>query len=156
MARLLACTLLPATLGLLLAGCAASAPPAGGAADDADASEEVWRAGAVSRLDPDEITQAPALTLEDLLIGRVAGLRVETAPGGGREVIIRGRNSIYGSNEPLYVVDGVPLLRSAGGLSGINPSDIESIEVIKDGSAAVYGVRGANGVIIIRTKRGGR
>lgn len=143
-------------LGLLLAGCASSGLPEGDGADDGSAADERWRAGAVSRLDPDEIAQAPALVLEDLLVGRVAGLRVETRPDGRREVIIRGRNTIYGSNEPLYVVDGVPLFHSAGGLAGLNPADIESIEVIKDGSAAMYGVRGANGVILIRTKRGGQ
>jgi iron complex outermembrane receptor protein len=92
---------------------------------------------------------------EELLAGRFPGVEVYRAPGG-IAVRIRGSSSVYGSNEPLYVVDGMPIDPGPGGaLVGINPSDIEKIEVLKDaGSTAQWGVRGANGVIVIKTKRG--
>jgi TonB-dependent SusC/RagA subfamily outer membrane receptor len=92
---------------------------------------------------------------EELLAGRFPGVEVYRAPGG-IAVRIRGSTSVYGSNEPLYVVDGMPIDPGPGGaLVGINPADIEKIEVLKDaGSTAQWGVRGANGVIVIKTKRG--
>ena len=78
------------------------------------------------------------------------------APGGGIAVRIRGASSFNGSNEPLYVLDGFPMTPGPGGaLTGINPYDIASIDVLKDAaSTAIYGSRGANGVILIETKRG--
>lgn len=89
------------------------------------------------------------------LQGRVAGVRIARAPDGSIAVRIRGAISIHGSSEPLYIVDGMPIEPGPGGsLSGINPSDIESIKVLKDAAeTAMYGSRGANGVIIITTKR---
>ena len=92
---------------------------------------------------------------EELLAGRFPGVEVYRAPGG-IAVRIRGSSTVYGSNEPLYVVDGMPIDPGPGGaLVGINPADIEKIEVLKDaGSTAQWGVRGANGVILIKTKRG--
>jgi TonB-dependent SusC/RagA subfamily outer membrane receptor len=114
-------------------------------------------------------------SVDQLLQGRSAGVQVTQnlgSPGSGISVKIRGTNSLRGNNEPLYVIDGV-IISSAGedviaaggignsgqetqnGLSGINPRDIESIEVLKDASAtAIYGSRGANGVILITTKKG--
>ena len=114
-------------------------------------------------------------TIDQLLQGRAAGVQVTQnagAPGSGISVKIRGTNSLRGNNEPLYVIDGV-IISSAGedviaaggvgnsgqeaqnGLNGINPRDIESIQVLKDASAtAIYGSRGANGVILITTKQG--
>ena len=114
-------------------------------------------------------------TIDQLLQGRAAGVQVTQnagAPGSGISVKIRGTNSLRGNNEPLYVVDGV-IISSAGedviaaggvgnsgqetqnGLNGINPRDIESIQVLKDASAtAIYGSRGANGVVLITTKQG--
>src|SRR5687767_13795249 len=104
--------------------------------------------------------------------GRVAGVHVVTpggVPGAGVQVRIRGGTSISASNEPLYVIDGVPINNTAveptslgqnnslprNPLSLINPNDIESMTVLKDASAtAIYGSRGANGVILITTKRG--
>ena len=104
--------------------------------------------------------------------GRLSGVKVTTnegGPGSGLKVSVRGTSSINGSNEPLYVIDGVPMQKdvatgSSGGvysslpsdpMSGINPNDIESIEVLKDASAtAIYGSRGANGVVLITTKQG--
>ena len=86
---------------------------------------------------------------------RFPGVQVTRTSDGGISVRIRGFTSLHGSNEPLYVIDGVPLEAVPGGaLKGINPHDIESIQVLKDPSeTTVYGVRGANGVIVIRTKR---
>src|SRR5947208_2337880 len=108
--------------------------------------------------------------------GRVAGLQMTTnngEPGGGVQVRIRGGTSITASNDPLYVIDGVPLQNDASvagasingvnaalprnPLNSINPNDIESITVLKDASAtAIYGSRGANGVVLVQTKRGAR
>src|SRR5262249_20211479 len=97
-----------------------------------------------------------AASLSQALEGRAAGVKVSqssNAPGGGMTIRIRGGNSIQGGNEPLYVIDGYPLYNESG--PAINPNDIESMEILKDASAtAIYGSRGANGVIIITTKRG--
>jgi len=83
------------------------------------------------------------------------GVLVSTGPNGSLIVRIRGSGSFYGSEEPLYVIDGVPLPVGSGGrLAGINPEDIESIKVLKDPpETALYGVRGANGVVLITTRR---
>ena len=91
---------------------------------------------------------------EELLAGRFPGVQVLRVTGG-IAVRIRGESTITGDKEPLYVVDGMTIEAGPGGaLTGINPSDIEKIEVLKDiGSTAQYGVRGANGVILITTKR---
>jgi TonB-dependent SusC/RagA subfamily outer membrane receptor len=100
---------------------------------------------------------APGQPIEEVLAGRFPGVIVTRVPGGV-SVRIRGAESFYGSTEPLYVIDGLPIQpMPGGGLSGINPYDIESIQVLKDpAETALYGVRGANGVIIIKTKRPGR
>lgn len=91
----------------------------------------------------------------EALSGIVAGVQVSQnsgAPGARMSVRIRGGNSINGSNEPLYVVDGFPI---QGGLNNLSPKDIASMEVLKDASAtAIYGSRGANGVVLITTKKG--
>jgi TonB-dependent SusC/RagA subfamily outer membrane receptor len=92
--------------------------------------------------------------LEKVLQGRVAGVTV-IRTGNGIAVRIRGGSSAYGNNEPLYVLDGMPIQPGPNGaLSGLNPYDIESIKVLKDAAdTAMYGIRGANGVIVIKTKR---
>jgi TonB-dependent SusC/RagA subfamily outer membrane receptor len=102
----------------------------------------------------DDIERAPGQSIEEILKGRVAGVTV-VETDGGIAVRIRGQTSIYGSNDPLYVLDGVPITPGPGGsLVGISPYDIESIKVLKDpADTALYGMRGANGVIEIRTKR---
>ena len=112
--------------------------------------------GAVSTVNADEARQAGAKSLAEMLAGRVAGVDVTTAPGGGIKVRIRGSHSLTGNNEPLFVVDGMPLMNTSNGvLRDINPYDIESISVLKDvASTAIYGVRGGNGVILIRTRLG--
>ena len=97
----------------------------------------------------------PAARLEELFVGRFPGVRVVAAPGG-IQVRIRGQSSINGPNTPLYIVDGMPY-EPTNGLLSINPNDVAKIEVLKDiGQTAYYGVRGANGVVVITTKRPGR
>ena len=94
-----------------------------------------------------------AVRMEELLVGRLAGVRVLSVPGGV-VVRIRGPSTVMGVQEPLYVVDGMPIEPGPGGLLAISPGEIATIEVLKDAaSTAYYGVRGANGVVIIRTRR---
>ncbi|HCB90214.1 MAG TPA: SusC/RagA family TonB-linked outer membrane protein [Porphyromonadaceae bacterium] len=109
--------------------------------------------GSVSSISGDRISAFPTTTLSQSLQGRAAGMQVQQnsgAPGSTIQIRIRGTNSIQGSNEPLWIIDGFP-----GNESLLNPADIESVEVLKDASAtAIYGSRGANGVIIVTTKQG--
>lgn len=110
----------------------------------------------------EEIEQANATTLDQVLQGRAAGVYVTQnsgQPGGGVSVNIRGINTISGGSEPLYVIDGVQVMGTTGpatnALSGINPNDIESYEILQGPTAtAVYGSRAGNGVVVITTKRG--
>ena len=126
-------------------------------------------AGAVSSVKLDDVKGTNAASLDGLLNGKSAGVQVTPTsgqPGGGMSIRVRGGSSVQGGNEPLYVIDGFPVYNSsatAGVLSGsvtnplasINPGDIESINILKDASAtAIYGSRGANGVVIITTKQG--
>ena len=110
---------------------------------------------AISSIDAEEIGQLAIQGVDQAIQGRVAGVRVTQnsgEPGGGLSVRIRGLGSNR-NNEPLYVVDGFPLEGAIG--NSINPSDIESIDILKDAAAAaIYGARGANGVVLITTKRG--
>ncbi len=132
--------------------------------------------GSVSSIDATEIEGLNISSADQMLQGRLAGVNVKqasAAPGGLTSVRIRGSNSFLGSNEPLYVIDGVPIFNDANEvntysgpgsgsrinhenpLAFLNPADIESINVLKDASAtSIYGARGSNGVIIITTKRG--
>jgi TonB-dependent SusC/RagA subfamily outer membrane receptor len=109
----------------------------------------------VATVDAKDIERTRGDDVEKALAGRVAGVVVSRAPDGGIAVRIRGAASIYGNNQPLYVLDGMPITPGPGGsLSGVNPADIESIKVLKDAAeTAMYGSRGANGVIVIKTKR---
>lgn len=102
----------------------------------------------------EDIERAPGQPIEEILKDKVAGVTV-TQTQGGISVRIRGVTSFYGNNEPLYVLDDVPITPGPGGvLNGIGPYDIESIRVLKDpADTALYGMRGANGVILIKTKR---
>ena len=129
--------------------------------------------GSITTIKPDDVAKNQAKSIEDVLKGLSAGVQVgvnSNEPGGSISVKIRGIGSLSLSNEPLYVVDGI-IMDSAtedvdapisgytqvqgGGISGISPEDIESIQVLKDASAtAIYGSRGSNGVIIITTKKG--
>jgi TonB-linked SusC/RagA family outer membrane protein len=112
--------------------------------------------GSVAQVKAKEIDAFPATNVLQALSGRAPGVQVTQntgAPGANVSVRIRGTNSIQGSNEPLYVVDGFPT--SGSNPTIINNSDIESIEILKDASAtAIYGSRGANGVVLITTKQG--
>lgn len=111
--------------------------------------------GSVGSVDVQEMKRIPTPNLVTAMKGRVAGVDIVHtgyAPGEGMQVRVRGTRSLSAENEPLYVLDGVPL---AGGIQDFNPADIESIEILKDASAtAVYGSRGANGVVMITTNQG--
>lgn len=118
--------------------------------------------GSVTSVGSDDIKKSISTSLDQALQGRAPGVAVTQnsgAPGGGVSVSIRGTNSLNG-NEPLYVIDGIPISGSTGNntsnaLSNINPADIVTIEVLKDASAcAIYGSQASNGVVIITTKRG--
>lgn len=111
--------------------------------------------GSVASVSAAKIAEVPVLSTAQALQGRVAGVLVTNSssdPGANPSILIRGKRSMKASNDPLYVVDGIPM---SGGIGEIPPSDIESIDVLKDASAtAIYGARGANGVILITTKKG--
>lgn len=118
--------------------------------------------GAVATLDQSKVKDLPVSSIDQKLVGQIAGVRVQSVsgiPGGGSSIKIRGTGSIGAGNQPLYVIDGMPYSSDIGftsnPLSWISPSDIESISVLKDASStAIYGSRGANGVIIVTTKKG--
>lgn len=125
--------------------------------------------GSIASVKSSDFKDQPIISVDQALQGRAAGVQVSQAsgtPGGGISVRVRGAASIGASNEPLYVVDGLPVTTNNGtqlgsggqltnGLSDLNPNDIESIEVLKDAaSAAIYGSRASNGVVLITTKRG--
>lgn len=132
------------------------------------------KTGSISRVTSREIESQPVANPLAALQGRAAGVDIQQTtgvPGGGFDILIRGRNSIAAGNNPLYVIDGVPFDsatlgsgNTSGGiianadispLNAINPNDIENIEILKDADAtAIYGSRGANGVILITTKKG--
>ncbi len=118
--------------------------------------------GSVEAITSEDFTKGNIVTAENLLNGRVAGVSINTsgAPGSGSQIRIRGGASINASNDPLIIIDGLPIdnnsvTGSRGVLASINPNDIDSFSVLKDASAtAIYGSRAANGVIIIVTKKG--
>lgn len=134
---------------------------------------------AISSIKGDDIQKMPVPTFDQALQGRAAGVQViknTGAPGGSVSIRIRGTGSFFGGQEPLYIIDGVPMANTASGsfqnpnsqgqgnyagnevingLAGLNPNDIASIDILKDAaSASIYGSRAANGVVIITTKRG--
>jgi TonB-linked SusC/RagA family outer membrane protein len=112
--------------------------------------------GSVSSVNSEEIERVPVLGLDQALQGRAAGVYVannNANPGGAVNIRIRGTNSIQGNNEPLYIIDGY----IGGNINTVDPNDIESMDVLKDASStAIYGSRGANGVVIVTTKSGVR
>jgi TonB-linked SusC/RagA family outer membrane protein len=130
--------------------------------------------GSVASVTAEQIASAPVQSVNEVLQGRAAGVEVVTQsgqPGAGAMVRIRGGNSISAGNNPLYIIDGVPIVAAADGantntlmtqgqgglnpIASLNPDDIESIDVLKDASsAAIYGARAANGVVLITTRRG--
>jgi TonB-linked SusC/RagA family outer membrane protein len=127
--------------------------------------------GAISSLNSRQLTEMPVTNVAQAIQGRVAGVDVSQSgskPGSTPTIRVRGRRSFRASNDPLYVVDGVPLSGTPGfgtpgfgnagattGYEDLNPNDVQSMEILKDATAtAIYGARGANGVILITTKRG--
>ena len=118
--------------------------------------------GSVAKINQEKIREMPTPTIDQKMIGQVAGVQIQQvsgAPGAGTSVKIRGSGSLGAGNEPLYVVDGMPystgLNATMNPLLFINPNDIESVTILKDASStAIYGSRGANGVIMIATKKG--
>jgi len=124
--------------------------------------------GSVGSVNVDEIMKNPVTSLDQSLQGRVAGVQivqVSAQPGGNALFRVRGSSSIYAGSEPLYVIDGMIInsneniswisAPTVNALSSLNPSDIESVEILKDASAtSIYGAKGANGVVLITTKRG--
>lgn len=113
--------------------------------------------GSVAKANMDQLLNTPVASFDQTLGGRIAGVNVtssEGTPGGTMNIVIRGNNSLTQDNSPLYVIDGFPV-EDAAMASTINPADIESLDILKDASAtAIYGARGANGVVIITTKKG--
>lgn len=113
--------------------------------------------GAVASIGAEDIKKRPVANVLQAMQGKIAGVDITSneRPGEIGSVLIRGSRSLSATNSPLYVVDGIPLPPSSGGMESLNPNDIESVDVLKDASAtAIYGSRGANGVILITTKQG--
>lgn len=124
--------------------------------------------GSVSSISAEDIAKVPVTSIDQTLQGKVSGVQVlqlSAQPGGTTSIRVRGGSSIYAGNEPLFVIDGMPIdSRNAqswtssptqNAMAGLSPNDIESIEILKDASAtSIYGARGANGVVMITTKRG--
>jgi TonB-dependent SusC/RagA subfamily outer membrane receptor len=136
--------LVPAGLvAALLTACSHGAKPKGSTAParDADVTAEDMRT-------------SPERSIEQQLMAKVPGITVSRTSSGGLAIRIRGGSSLYGNNNPLYVIDGLAVEAGPDGeMPGINPYDIDSIKVLKDTEAmTMYGSRGANGVIIIKTK----
>ena len=158
-------SLAPVAAGLLIplvAACGSKAPPPHdpateeveigyGSRDRSDVT------GSVSSLTEDDFGDDRVARVEELIANRVAGVQVNRRADGTLAFRIRGTRSFVGNNEPLVVIDGVPLSARTVtlALQGIAPQNIDRIDVLKDaGSTAAYGSRGANGVILITTKRG--
>jgi TonB-dependent SusC/RagA subfamily outer membrane receptor len=148
---------------LPLAACAAKRPAArpADAVAAADTAKRRPRPPADARaaaggrtLSADDYDAVKVARAEELFAGRFPGVLVTRTASGDLSVQIRGTSTLIGTTEPLYVVDGLALPPGTGGLISVPPNDIERIEILKDaGSTAYYGVRGANGVVLIRTKR---
>jgi TonB-dependent SusC/RagA subfamily outer membrane receptor len=114
---------------------------------------------AVTSLGPDDIEKGHAIRMEDLIQGRLSGVQVSRSVSGRLMIRIRGTASFQaGGSEPLIVIDGMaaPTFGGSSALDSLNPSDVARIDVLKDaGAAAIYGSQGANGVILVTTKRAG-
>jgi TonB-dependent starch-binding outer membrane protein SusC len=129
----------------LLAACSGSNPPQTGSAP----------APAAGTVTAEQISQSPGESIEQQIMKRSPGVWVGRTSDGSLAVRIRGGSSLMGNNEPLYIVDGSPFAPGPNGaLTGLNPQDIDTIKVLKDpADLTMYGVRGSNGVIVIKTKR---
>ena len=143
-------------------GCGPSAPAVGSAPRPRDSIQVPYGTQArqsategVSTVDSTVARRTTPTTLADMLVGRVPGLEVRRLPSGGVSLRIRGDRSLMANNEPLIVVDGIPMEGDNNSvLQDIDPRDVASVTVLKDaGSLAAYGSRGANGVVLIITKK---
>ena len=137
-------------LAAVLAGCSSSG------SRPAEAPAPATQTGAAQGATSADVRQSPNVPIEQQLMARSPGVVIGRTSAGSLTIRVRGgSSSVQGNNAPLYIVDGVPFSPSTdGGLSGINPYDIQSIRVLKDAAdITMYGVRGANGVIVIRTKK---
>lgn len=143
--------LTPVLLCAMLAGCAHGGGDETREFDPAQTDDETV-------VSADDIQRTPSEPIERMLMRRFPGVWVARTPEGGLAVRIRGASSINSSTEPLYVIDGIATDPGPNGsLTGVQAQDIESIKVLKDAAdTAMYGMRGANGVIVIRTKQAGR
>ncbi len=139
----------------LLVGCVVAGFPANATAQGRTHVSSSGSALPRSALTEEEIQRVPGRPIEQLLMDYFPGVLVSRTSGGGISVRIRGASSFLSSSEPLFVIDDVPMeLETGASLRAINPHDIAYIEVVKDPAGmALYGVRGGNGVIIIKTKR---
>jgi len=137
---------------LLLAFASACSSGGGGSTPQTAPTPEVSKAG--QTVTARDVSNTPSGSVEKTLEGRFPGVVVLRTSSGGLSIRIRGAAAINGQNAPLYVIDGTPVEPGPeGDLPGLNPYDIESIKVLKDAaSTTMYGVRGANGVIVIKTK----
>jgi TonB-dependent SusC/RagA subfamily outer membrane receptor len=134
-----------------VAGCASSGATSG------EPPKVVPRdAPAATAVTGEDIERTPSVPVEELMTNKFPGVWILRTADGSLAIRIRGATSMQGSNEPLYIIDGTPTQPGPhGGLSGLSPGDIASIQVLKDAAATtMYGVRGANGVIIVKTKVG--
>jgi TonB-dependent starch-binding outer membrane protein SusC len=133
------------TLALLLGACSHK---------QSGAARETRPQPAGTVITAEDIQRSPGMSLEQLLLARVPGLTLTRGANGRPILHLRGETTFMGEEEPLVVVDGIPLgPNPAGNLAAIDPHDIETVQVLRDAAAtSVYGIRGANGVIIIRTK----
>ena len=139
-------------VALALAGSAGCRNALGGDPADGPTPEPPRISNAAeASLEGDQLTRIHARRVEEMLRGRFAGVSVVKLANGDFSVQIRGAASLTGRTEPLFVIDGMPV--ESGMLVGINPADVARIDVIKDATASSYGVRGANGVVLITTKR---
>ena len=136
-------------------GCLAMAIGACSSGKGAESAPRPEPAANAATVKASTIEQSPKESVEKILEGRIAGVNVTRLADGSIAVRIRGGSSFHGNNDPLYVLDGVPIEPGPNGsLTGVNPNDIESIKVLKSAAdVAIYGSRGANGVIVIKTKR---
>lgn len=144
----------------LMAGCSQSRAPSAGPSSAGDVEVGYGATGQeeltspVSSLTEREIDRVRVNYVEELLEGRIAGVQVTRLQNGEFSVRVRGTRSFGGDTEPLIVVDGIPAMSLSRGLARVSPSDVRRIDVLKGAAATMYGSRGANGVILITTKRG--
>ena len=142
---------------VLVTACAGGASGRGGARPTSRPLNQASGATSVSTVTRDDVETMRVGRIEELLMGRVPGLTVLRTPNGGYSLRIRGRSSFYGNDEPLIVIDGMPIRQggASNALMSLDPSDVARVDVLKDaGATAAYGVQGGNGVVLITTRRG--